>query len=389
MAVFSNKKGIKEAKESAGAMQYSAGLGLEAVSAYQAQLMAAEMAKFQVYSALGSPGSYGPGAAAAATGNPPSGSIYDTTSTLAQPDQGLKQTMPYATGRKGLLGTPRQGILDPEAYAAKIMSSSSFRTQSALQAEAEQLANREGDLYNKLENSILGVINEGAALQLREVMREIRTQGARDTTGSRGPRRAAMQDARYINAMENAMRSRVQQGWQAALGFQQMMWDQVQKVQAGSVEFLDNLPLVNKQYMDALAKTTEMQITASEMAAKVSQNAYAVKQSQQAVDFGSSFVEALTSYAGSYIAGKIEAEPAEFFKETSQGIRAGMDYTKGLFQREIVDEQGNPVGMTEGQFMDSPLQGPATAEGEPPRELFSGSVEPLGTKWSRILGWNN
>jgi hypothetical protein len=388
-APFSNKKGIKEAKEAAGAMQYASGLGLEAVSAYQAQVMAAEMAKFQVYSALGAPGTYGPGAAAASAANPATGSVYDTTSTLATPDQGLKQSMPYATGKKGLLGTPRQGILDPEAYAAKIMGSSSFRTQSALQAEAEQLANREGDLYNKLENSILGVINEGAALQLREVMREIRTQGARTTTGARGPRNAAMQDARYINAMENAMRTRVQAGWQAALGFQQTVWDQIQKVQAGSVEFLDNLPMVNKQYMDTLAKTVDMQVAAGEMAAKISQNAYAVKQSQQAVDFGASFVEALTSFAGSYIAGKIQDEPVEFMKDVAGGIKSGVDYTKGLFQREVVDAQGNPVGMTEGEFMNSPLQGPATPEGEPPRELFSGSIQPLGTKWSKIFGWNN
>ncbi len=176
--VFSNKKGIKAAKSAAGSMQYAASQGVEAVQAYQAQLMAAEMAKMAVYTQLGAPGTYGPDAAAAAAANPMTGSVYDTTSDLSKPDQGLKQSMPYASkeAKEGLLGGVRMGILDPEAYASKIMQSSSFRTRSALTAEAEQLANREGELYDRLENSIIGVINEGAALALRDRMRDLRSQ---------------------------------------------------------------------------------------------------------------------------------------------------------------------------------------------------------------------
>jgi hypothetical protein len=368
--VFSNKKGVREAKEAAGAMQYAGAQGMEAVAAYKAQLMAAEMSNMQVYSALGAPGTYGPDAAAAAAANPATGSIHDTTGSLSQPDQGLKQGMPYSKGREGLLGTPRQGILDPEAYAAKIMQSSSFRTRSALTAEAEQLANREGPLYDKLENSIIGVINEGAALSLRAQMKEFRTQNARGTTGAAGPRRAAMQDARAILAMENNMAQRVQQTWTATMEFQKHMWGQIDNVQKGNVDFLENLPLTNRAFLDAVGESAKMQVEAGIMSAKISQGAYHVKQSQQPVNFGISFAEALIGMVGSYVVGEIGPDgsgPAGILQQGAEKLRAGTEYAKGLISGE------------------EPLEGPRTSTGMGPIDTHDQNT--VGSAWSKLLGW--
>jgi hypothetical protein len=278
--------------------------------------------------------------------------------------------MPYSKGREGLLGTPRQGILDPEAYAAKIMGSSSFRTRSALTAEAEQLANREGALYDRLENSIIGVINEGAALTLRNQMKELRIQNARGTTGAAGPRRAGMQDARVINAMENSMQARIQQTWQATMGFQKMMWEQIDSVQKGNVDFLENLPLTNKAFLDAVGESAKMHVEAGIMSAKISQGAYAVKQSQQPVNFGVSFAEALIGMVGSYVVGELGPDgsgPAGMLQQGAEKLRAGTEYAKGL----LSDQE--------------PLQGPRTSTGMGPIDTHDQNT--VGSAWSKLLGW--
>jgi hypothetical protein len=379
--VFSNKKNIQRAKEAAGSMQYAAATGMEAVEAYQAQLMAAEMAKLQVYGKLGAPGTYGPGAAEAAAANP-AGSVYDTTSDLAKPDQGLRQSMPYVKkdARAGLLGTPRMGILDPEAYASSIAQSSSFRTRSALTAEAEQLANREGELYNRLENSIIGVINEGAALALRDRMRDIRSSSARGTRGAAGPRNAAMRDIQEINAMESSMRQRVQQTWEANKQFQEMLWKQIDNVQEGNVDFLENLPGTNRAFMDAMAESAKMHVDAAKMSSKIYSDAYAVRQSQQPVNFWVGLAEGLVGMVGSAIVGELTAEgPGSMVNRAAEKLRAGTEYTKGLFNAG--PEEGKDA---EGNLM--PLQGPATATGMGPIDTYNEGA--MGSAWSKLLGWS-
>ncbi len=369
--VFSNKKGIKAAKEAAGSMQYAAAQGVEAAEAYKAQLMAAEMAKLQVFSALGAPGTYGPDAAAAAAASP-AGSIYDTTSDLSKPDQGLRQSMPYASesAKEGLLGGVRMGILDPEAYASKIAQSSSFRTRSALTAEAEQLANREGELYDRLENSIIGVINEGAALALRDRMRDIRTQGARSGGTARN---AGLQDARRINAMESSMRQRVQQTWEANRDFDTHIKEVIAKTQAGNTAFLEDLPGTNRAFLDAMGESAKMHIEAGKMAGAIYQGAYAVRQSQQPVNFWVGFAEALVSGMAGWALGEMaDGGPAGLVKSAGEKLTAGADYAKGILGPDTGrDEQGNLLG---------PLVSP---EGEDNRQYGD-----AGARISKLLGWD-
>ena len=66
MALFSNKKGIKQAQEAAGAMQYGAGIAVEAAEGAKAKTQAIEESKMAVYGLLGKKGTYGPDAAGSA-----------------------------------------------------------------------------------------------------------------------------------------------------------------------------------------------------------------------------------------------------------------------------------------------------------------------------------
>jgi hypothetical protein len=345
--------------------------------------MAAEMAQMQVQGMLGAPGTYG---AAAGTGQPGSVTgVMDTSGLgLSQPDQGLAQGLNYSTGKKGLLGTARTGILDPEAYAASLSNSASFRIQSKLTAEAEQMANREGELYEKLENSIMGVISEGAAEQLKHAMREARNQAAKGTTGAKGARRAAFQNAREINIIENSMRTKIQMAWEKAAEFQQMMWAQVDNVQAGNREFLANLPLTNRAFLDAVGESAKMQMEAGLMSAKITQASYAVKQSMQPVNFGVGFAEGLIGMATSWgtgQAGQFAADPEGYTQRAAEGLRAGTEYAKGLLGGDVKDAEGNPTGAT---YQD-PLQGPATPTGMGPIDTYNEGA--MGSAWSSILGW--
>ena len=368
--IFSNKKNIRLAKEAAGSMQYAAAVGMEATQAYQAQLMAAEMSKLQVFTSLGAPGTYGPGAAAASAADP-AGSVYADDS---MPDQGMRQGMAYTdpSATEGLLGTARTGILDPEAYAAKIMESSSFRTRSALTAEAEQFANREGEMYDRLENSIMGVIHEQSAISLRDQLRAQRTAGARRG----GARSAATLDLRRISIMETNMQARVQASWEGAKELHNMVQKQIANTQAGNITFLENLPGTNRAFMKAMEESAKMAVDAAKMSAEIAKSSYEVRQSQQPVNFWVGLAEGLISMGTGWALGEMDkGGPAGLMRSVGSELKAAGDYGRGLWDKATGpdvgrDAQGNLLG---------PLQSP---EGEDNRARGN-----VGNKISSILGW--
>jgi hypothetical protein len=325
--LWSNKKGVREAKEAAGSMQYGAGYGLEAVDAQDARNQAAEEAKLEVYSLLGKEGTYGPGSEGG-VGDPDS--VYDTSGTgRSQPNQDLKQSMPYSKGRKGLLGTPREGILDPKAYAAKISQTSTFRTQSKQVAEAEQLLNQEGPAWDELRNSITGSINDDTALMLRDTLRQLRNDAAKGGSA----RRTAMNEFNTIMAQERAQRVRVEKTWKSNLTLFDTIRKNADRVQAGTRNFMQSLPEVNDAFRAAMMQSANMQMNAGQMLANVAQNAYALKQSQQAVNFGTHLAEGLITavvsmipYVGGALSGAMKQAGA-------QGGYTG--FSSG------VDEEGN------------------------------------------------
>ena len=303
MALFSNKRNITRAKEAAGQVQAAGIRGMEVVDAEKARSIAAESTKFNVLTALGAPGTYGPDAMNAAAAGGGGGSIYDTSGTgLSSKDKSLQVFGNFAgaasTGAGGgpLTGA-REGILDPDAYLAELSKSSIFRQQSQQVAESEQLLNREGPLWDRLENSVLGTIHEGAALQLRDSTRRLRNDMAKGGTA----RRTALNEARQMIVDQNAMSMRVKQTWEANIRLNEYVQQNFERVRDGSMKFTDALPGLNDAYRTSMLNTAQLAVQATETAGRMAGEAYDLRMSQQAVNFGTKLVEGLIQAVASAV----------------------------------------------------------------------------------------
>jgi len=300
MALFSNKRNIRLAKEAAGQIQAASIRGMELVDTEKARSIAAEGTKFNVLTALGAPGTYGPGAPGTGGDVGGGGSIYDTSGTgLSEKDQSLSKFSTWGSEvfGKGQLGGAREGIIDPDAYLAELSKSSIFRQQSQQVAESEQLLNREGPLWDRLESSVLGTIHEGAALQLRDATRRLRNDMAKGGTA----RRTALNEARQMIVDQNAMTMRVQQTWEANIKLNNYVQMNFERVRNGAMSFTDALPGLNDAYRTSMLNTAQLAVQATEIAGRMAGEAYDLRMSQQAVNFGTKLVEGLIQAVASAV----------------------------------------------------------------------------------------
>jgi hypothetical protein len=313
--ILSNKKGIRDAKEVAGAQQYTAIAAMEAADRERARGISGEQAKAAVWGLLGQPGTYGADAANNFTQGTNMENLFNTSGLgLSQPNQALGKMAPNYGDKKLLLGQPREGILDPEAYANFISGSSSFRIQSQRVAESEQLLNQEGPAWDMLSNSVLGVINEGSALQLRDSMRKLRNQYAKGGSA----RRTAMFEANELLTSERAMRTKVQETWQANLALYDSVRQNADRVADGTQRFMAGLPLVNDSYRDAMQRTATMQMQASEIANNSVMSAYDTKMTQQPVNFMNSMIQGGIKFTASLV-GKAANAAATYYTGGAAG----------------------------------------------------------------------
>ena len=282
MGIFSNKKGIREAKEAAGQQQQASIYGMEAADAASARILAGEEAKTNIFNALGQPGTFEPGSG---TGNYGTGETnsYDTE---AMPNQDFKKFASYGGGKQ--LKTPREGVIDPEGYANATIGSLPFKMRSKMTAQAYQLLNKEGAEWDMLENSTLGTIHEGAALQLRDTIRQLKNNYAKGGTA----RRAAMNEFGEIQAAERAHTMKTQESWQANLRLHDYIQQNADRVQAGNISYVDSLPGLNTAYRESMTKTAALMVSAGEKAAIIAGEAYEIRASQSAVNFGTKLMEA-------------------------------------------------------------------------------------------------
>jgi len=370
MALFSNKKGIREAKEAAGAVQYAGASSLEAVDAAKATLLSAELGKLGVFGMLGAPGSYDtpvPG-----QWQPPGFDIFDTSGTgLSQPNQDLKQSMPYSTGKEGLLGTPRQGIIDPAKYTQNIMNSAQFRIQSLRTAEAEQMLRGEGVEFDKLYNSTLGLVNQQYAQMQREAARGLKDQFARSSSGGsggKGARNIALENARRDTVNENILRDKANAMWTASLANFKYIRELADKTQTNNQAFMENLPFANKSFLDAIQKTAELRVTASGQAALIAQRGYEVKQSQQPVNFGEKLLEGVIKMAVSPIMGGADG----LLGGGGGGIMGMIGGVGNIGFGEGANINAVSDYATDYLHRNEPVQGPETPWGDKPTSNVSG-----------------
>ncbi len=282
MALFSNKKAIKQAKEAAGAQQKASIYGMEAADAANARILAGEEAAANVFGALGQEGTFEPGSGTGTYGTGET-NLFDTG---AMPNQDFKKLGPYAN--KASFKTPREGVIDPEGYANATIGTIPFKMRSKQTAEAYQLLNKEGAEWDMLENSTLGTIHEGAALQLRDTLRQLKNNYAKGGTA----RRTAVNEFGAIQAAERAHMMKTQETWQANLRLHDYVRQNADRVQAGNISYVNSLPGLNKEYRAAMQASASLMVSAAEKAAIIAGESYEIRASQQAQNFGSKLLEA-------------------------------------------------------------------------------------------------
>jgi hypothetical protein len=326
---FSNSKAIREAKEAAGQQQAAAIYGMEAADAANARTIAGEAAAVNIFNAFGQEGTFEPGSGTGSYGEGQT-NLFDPN---AMPNQNLKSFGSYG-GRKQLK-TPRGGIIDPEGYANANIGTTAFKIRSKQTAEAYQLLNREGKEWDMLENSTLGQIHEGAALQLRDTLRQLKNNYAKGGTA----RRTAMNEMGEIQAAEFAHRMKTSETWQANIRLHDYIRKNADRVQAGNIEYVKTLPGLSTEYRAAYTATAALMVSASEKAAIIAGEAYEIRASQQARDIGGKLVEAVVLAAAS----SALSHSNEMFSAAGNYIQEWGDSNLGVTGGKFTDLLGGGV----------------------------------------------
>jgi len=305
MAIFSKAKEKQRARNEAARQGLLSYMAVESVEAEKSRTMAAEQARGNVFNMLGAPGTYDLPGTAGSTGTPGTyDDVYKTDEQHSAQAKGLLQyKLSGGVGKKGIgssaaqdeIDDVRKGILDPKKFAAQASQSASFRIQSRQTAESEQLLAQQGPAWEKLSQSTLGQIHEGAATAMKETMRDLKNRSAKGGTA----RRAAMSEATEIRAKHDVAFQRVNETWNANLQLHDYIRQNAERVSMGNQRFLDGLPGIRDNYQQTMNSLANSMTAATQAASSMSQAGY---QARAAVG-DSKFVEQLIIGAVGVVAG--------------------------------------------------------------------------------------
>jgi hypothetical protein len=226
------------------------------------QLRASEQAAMNVFGSLGQPGTYdapsqyggpltsltpaGLGGMYGGTGPLLGGSTISRSGAVTAADVAIK-------GRGEWKGTKEWALTDsisnPDALAASIKSSSGFRTVSKLVADAEQMMNKSGPLWNELNNSVIGSIYQSSAATNRQALEAASQMIARKG----GAARRGMDWVNSMRAQDAVNRDRTNTLWQAKLGLEQWTRDNAMKVQSFAQAWTMNHAGIRDAHTNAIA----------------------------------------------------------------------------------------------------------------------------------------
>jgi hypothetical protein len=227
-------------------------------------LLASEQARLNVMGSLGTSGTYGdPGSYGGPislgtlkpTGlsglNRRSGDVFSAGGTTTR--SGTVSGEDVKLGKKARWKGERPwevtGVnLDPDAMASAVEGTAGFRTVSRMVAEAEQLMNREGPLWDELNNSIVGGIYESNAAFQRQAMEQVSRAMARGGSA----RRVGLQMAQAFQVQEKINRQRTGQLWQAKQGLEQWRTQYAQQVTSYSQSWVSNQAGIRDSFTNAL-----------------------------------------------------------------------------------------------------------------------------------------
>lgn len=282
MGLFSNSQAKDRAKDEAARQGLLAATAVESIAGASARTTAAEQARARVAGMLGAPGTYGTDFQASGVGF--GDDLYQHGTAATQKDATARGliTASDALNKPAKLAwgishdptkrTPeeRQDIIDPEKYAAAESQTAQFQIRSLMTAQAKQLVEGQGPLWDKLNQSTIGQIIEGAGVQAKEAARDIQNQAAKGGSA----RRNALITAQNMVAREQAIQTRVHETWQANLALQDYVTNYANNVQEGNQKFLDNLPLISQQYTQTMNSLSGAMVEATRASSDMSHMGY-------------------------------------------------------------------------------------------------------------------
>jgi len=237
------------------------------------QLRSAEDARGILMGAMGAPGTYGPGAGEPTTKGPmgmsllgprgldtmrgagaydPSAGKVTKSGTIRGDEFAVHQYGPSWKGKKHWEVTGQ--VDDATQTAQKAMGTSGFRQTSQLVAESEQLLNREGPLWNELQNSVVGGIFEGAATANREGAQELARMAARG--GSQ--RSQAIAGAQRMRAQGKVNQERTSMLWTSSMEIEKWTRANVQDTQNFAQNWAGNQAGIRDTFTSALTNLRTM-----------------------------------------------------------------------------------------------------------------------------------
>lgn len=308
----------------------------------QRRQTSAEQAKALLFGMLGAPGTYdlpGTGGGGATSS---SGGLFQTD---VGPSQSALATMnPAVKEKKKLMGFGKmlegqaasEMILDPDSYAQMIAGSSAFRTQSRMQAEAEQLLAQKGPAWDMLANSTLGNISESAAELTRESVRQVKNAAAKGGSA----RRQALAEAQTMLAQEAGMRLKAHETWKANLALFEYTRNYVAKVGVEGPNFLKNLPIINQAYQGAMDNLTSVMAQSISAASQASQHAAETLMEGYYNEKGG-FLEGLIVAGISAVGSAVGVQGlGETIQNSTRGAQSG-GLTGGILSGGGLDQSGN------------------------------------------------
>jgi len=235
------------------------------------QLRSAETARGIVMGQMGAPGTYGPGAGEPKTKGPMGmsllgprgienmrkGGAYDPSAGRVTKSGTVRADPVHERGAswKGKKHWEVTGqVDDAQQTADRAMGTSGFRQTSQMVAESEQLLNREGPLWNEMQNSVVGGIYEGAATANREGAQLLAREAARG--GSH--RSQAIAGAQRMRAQADTNRARTNQLWQAKQAMETWVRDNARTAIDYSQAWAGNQAGIRDQFTGTLASLRTM-----------------------------------------------------------------------------------------------------------------------------------
>jgi hypothetical protein len=193
-------------------------LASKAIDLAQDRTAAAEEARAYAMYGLGRPGTYEQDYASWYAQNDPYNTSFVNKRGVTKPGKTgfLKKTSATVSTPGGPMGTMTDEVQDyklGKGFQKGLESSRSYRLASYMTAQADELVRGTGELYEKIKESVIGPIMEGAGMAHQQLMQQIQTMAAKGGSA----RNRAVQAATMLAGSQDIMRDRMNSLWQANL----------------------------------------------------------------------------------------------------------------------------------------------------------------------------